>query len=224
MEAALETAHPKVGLNIIQNPNSAAIIISNSFQENSLALHKLKQKDSLQRKAIRESVSPTHRKSLVRMTIYFWRPQNKAAILHNIWRFPPERSNKHAEHFWCEDDAVQAKIYCTDYKKYGVDLKNLDMQLILDTPNPYELLETVKTSQNTGIYFLDIDLKCDMNGMKLAQQIRLYDPRCFIIFVTSPLRTKLYDFPVPGRSYGFCPKRQSCRSKGTKSGNACWTH
>ena len=44
IEAALETAHPKVGLNIIQNPNSAAIIISNSFQENSLALHKLKQK------------------------------------------------------------------------------------------------------------------------------------------------------------------------------------
>ena len=44
MEAALETAHPKVGLNIIQNPNSAAIIISNSFQENSLALHKKKQK------------------------------------------------------------------------------------------------------------------------------------------------------------------------------------
>ena len=44
IEAALETAHPKVGLNIIQNPNSAAIIISNSFQENSLSLHKLKQK------------------------------------------------------------------------------------------------------------------------------------------------------------------------------------
>lgn len=44
IEAALETSKPKVGLNIIQNPNTVAIIISNSFQENDLALHKLKQK------------------------------------------------------------------------------------------------------------------------------------------------------------------------------------
>ena len=86
--------------------------------------------------------------------------------------------------FVCEDDTVQRKSIVQIIKN-TVLIEELDMQLILDTPNPYELLETVKTSQNTGIYFLDIDLKCDMNGMKLAQQIRLYDPRCFIIFVTS---------------------------------------
>lgn len=44
IEAALETDHPKVGLNIIQNQNTVAIIISNTFRENDLALHKLKQK------------------------------------------------------------------------------------------------------------------------------------------------------------------------------------
>lgn len=43
IEAALETSHPKVGLNIIRNPNTVAIIISNSFQEKDFALHKLKQ-------------------------------------------------------------------------------------------------------------------------------------------------------------------------------------
>ena len=47
------------------------------------------------------------------------------------------------------------------------------------------LLEKVKISQNTGIYFLDIDLNSSMNGMKLAQQIRLFDPRGFIIFITA---------------------------------------
>lgn len=44
IEAALETPKPQVGLNIIQNPETVAIIISNSFQASDLALHKLKQK------------------------------------------------------------------------------------------------------------------------------------------------------------------------------------
>lgn len=64
-------------------------------------------------------------------------------------------------------------------------MEELDMRLVLHTANPYELLEAVKTSQNTGVYFLDIDLNCDMNGMKLAQEIRRFDPRCFIIFITA---------------------------------------
>ena len=42
-EAALETAHPEVGLNIIQNPDTVAVIISNSLRDSDLALHKLKE-------------------------------------------------------------------------------------------------------------------------------------------------------------------------------------
>ena len=64
-------------------------------------------------------------------------------------------------------------------------IEELDMQLVLDTENPYELLDEIRNSQNTGVYFLDIDLNSDMNGMKLAQQIRLFDPRGFIIFITA---------------------------------------
>lgn len=51
--------------------------------------------------------------------------------------------------------------------------------------DPYVLLEKLEYSRNTGIYFLDIDLNSSMNGMKLAQQIRLFDPRGFIIFITA---------------------------------------
>ena len=43
VEAALEAAHPEVGLNIIQNPDTVAVIISNSLQDSDIALHKLKQ-------------------------------------------------------------------------------------------------------------------------------------------------------------------------------------
>ena len=86
--------------------------------------------------------------------------------------------------FVCEDNAVQRQAIMQIIQN-TVLIEELDMQLVLDTEDPYVLLEKVKTSQNTGIYFLDIDLKARMNGMKLAQQIRLFDPRGFIIFITS---------------------------------------
>lgn len=45
IEAALETEHPQIGLNIIQNDASVSIIINNRFQdEGIMILHKLKQK------------------------------------------------------------------------------------------------------------------------------------------------------------------------------------
>lgn len=43
IEAALKTQQPKVGLCIIQNPKTVAIIVSNSFCNTDLPLHKLKQ-------------------------------------------------------------------------------------------------------------------------------------------------------------------------------------
>lgn len=86
--------------------------------------------------------------------------------------------------FVCEDNAVQRQAIVQTIQN-TVLIEELDMRLVLDTEDPYRLLETLKTSQNTGIYFLDIDLGSDMNGMKLAQQIRLFDPRGFIIFITA---------------------------------------
>ncbi len=86
--------------------------------------------------------------------------------------------------FVCEDDAAQRKAVVRTIHQ-TVLMEELDMQLVLDTADPHALLETVRTSRHTGIYFLDIDLNCDMNGMQLARQIRKFDPRCFIIFITA---------------------------------------
>ena len=86
--------------------------------------------------------------------------------------------------FVCEDNAPQRRSVVQIIQN-TVLIEELDMKLVLDTGDPYTLLEKVKTSQNTGIYFLDIDLNSDMNGMKLAQQIRLFDPRGFIVFITA---------------------------------------
>ena len=44
MEATLETEQPQIGLNILRNKAGVSIIISNRFQDNGVALHRLKQK------------------------------------------------------------------------------------------------------------------------------------------------------------------------------------
>ena len=114
--------------------------------------------------------------------------------------------------FVCEDDSAQRKNIVQIIKN-TILIEELDMRFVLDTSNPYELLETVKTSQNTGIYFLDIDLKCDMNGMKLAQQIRMFDPRGFIIFVTSHSELSYMTFQYRVEAMDFVLKDNPAEAK-----------
>ena len=114
--------------------------------------------------------------------------------------------------FVCEDNAVQRKAVVQTIQN-TVLMEELDMRLVLDTADPYELLEAVKTSQNTGIYFLDIDLNCDMNGMKLAQQIRKFDPRCFIIFITAHSELSYMTFQYRVEAMDFVLKDNPAEAK-----------
>lgn len=114
--------------------------------------------------------------------------------------------------FVCEDDTVQRKAVVRTIQN-TVLMEELDMRLILDTADPYALLEAARTSQNTGIYFLDIDLKCDMNGLKLAQQIRKFDPRCFIIFITVHLELSYMTFQYRVEAMDFVLKDNPAETK-----------
>ncbi|MGL4762725.1 MAG: LytR/AlgR family response regulator transcription factor [Sarcina sp.] len=86
--------------------------------------------------------------------------------------------------FICEDDKVQlnrVKKIVEDF----ILIEELDFKLSLATENPYKVLDEIDNSQNSGIYFLDIDLSSDINGMELAKKIREKDPRGYIIFITT---------------------------------------
>ena len=84
----------------------------------------------------------------------------------------------------CEDIEVQRNKMQKIIENI-VLMEDLDMELGCVSDNPYTILEKVKETDNVGIYFLDIDLGEDMTGLTLAQEIRKYDPRGFIIFVTT---------------------------------------
>lgn len=114
--------------------------------------------------------------------------------------------------FVCEDNAIQRRTIVQIIQN-TVLLEELDMQIVLDAGDPYVLLEKVKASQNTGIYFLDIDLNSSMNGMKLAQQIRLFDPRGFIIFITAHSELSYMTFQYRVEAMDFVLKDAPAEAK-----------
>ncbi len=114
--------------------------------------------------------------------------------------------------FVCEDDAAQRRAIVQIIRN-TVLIEELDMQLFLEAGDPYVLLEKVRTGTNTGIYFLDIDLGSDMNGMKLAQEIRLSDPRGFVIFITAHSEMSYMTFQYRVEAMDFVLKDNPAEAK-----------
>lgn len=84
----------------------------------------------------------------------------------------------------CEDIQKQME-QISYYVKTAIMIEEYDMRLVLATDDAEVLLQAAKKSNNTGLYFLDIDLGKGKNGLELAKEIREYDPRGFIVFITS---------------------------------------
>jgi len=87
--------------------------------------------------------------------------------------------------FICEDDLGQRKKVEAIINKYIVD-KALDMKLTLSADNPAAVLEYLQQTPVTcGLYFLDVDLQSDINGIELGTQIREMDISATIVFITT---------------------------------------
>lgn len=84
----------------------------------------------------------------------------------------------------CEDVKEQRDVI-VKYVEAAFMIHEYDMELRMSTDDPEDIISCLKTSGNTGLYFLDIDLKASKNGIILAKEIREYDPRGFIVFITS---------------------------------------
>lgn len=86
--------------------------------------------------------------------------------------------------YLCEDDKRQLKRWENIIEKYLL-MNSTESLLYCSTTKPEELLSMRRRSKITGLYFLDIDLQAEINGIELAQEIRKYDPRGYIVFVTT---------------------------------------
>ena len=85
-------------------------------------------------------------------------------------------------------------IICDDNSDYREKIRqivedtaakeDMDLKISLCTKNPDEIIEYIEKNHITGIYFLDVDLKSSINGIKLGEKIRNLDSQGFIIFTT----------------------------------------
>jgi len=86
--------------------------------------------------------------------------------------------------FICEDNEPQRLKITECIEKY-IMIEDLNMEIVLSTHDPDILLSHLKRNSNVGLYFLDVDLRHNLNGIQLAEAIRKYDPRGFIVFITT---------------------------------------
>ena len=106
---------------------------------------------------------------------------------------------------------------CDDEQAISARLEKIisDQILILDgdmgpvrvADCPAKLLELQRQDTVPAIYFLDIDFPGQMSGLTLAQELRRFDPRGFIVFITAHgdlafetfrLRLEALDYIVKG--------------------------
>lgn len=96
---------------------------------------------------------------------------------------------------------------------------DVDMGPVCSTENPDELLRIQREDTVPAVYFLDIDFPGKMSGLTLAQKLRQYDPRGFIVFITAHgdlafetfrLRLEALDYIVKGDRDAMTLRVQRC--------------
>ena len=81
------------------------------------------------------------------------------------------------------DDQEQQRLWLNDV--ITAQLAALHFNYELDAAwQPNDVLAAVKSSSGPNLYFLDIVLQREINGIQLAAKIRDYDPDGFVIYVT----------------------------------------
>lgn len=105
----------------------------------------------------------------------------------------------------CEDEDKQRSMMSKVLSNI-ILMEDYDMKLVLEASKPDEVIEYLDKNDITGLYFLDIDLDSDINGIELASKIREKDPRGFIVFVTNHVELSIESFKYKIEAMDFIAK------------------
>ncbi|MCL2202083.1 MAG: LytTR family DNA-binding domain-containing protein [Oscillospiraceae bacterium] len=92
--------------------------------------------------------------------------------------------------FICDDDSKQRERIEAIVRKH-ILIENLDMDLAFAAGSPDALLDYLdrhpknRAQNDFGLYFLDVDLSHELNGIQLAAKIREREPIAHIVFITN---------------------------------------
>lgn len=120
--------------------------------------------------------------------------------------------------YLCEDVVAQKQIM-EDIINDIIKKEGFDMHIVSSAVSPSELIDVLKVNKGRGIYFIDLNLGDGPHGLDLAKEIRKYDPRGYIVIVTShaelaPLtylyKVEIFDYVMKEKFVGFEAKIKSC--------------
>ena len=110
--------------------------------------------------------------------------------------------------YLCEDNEKQLNRWKDIIEKYLL-MNPTESILYCSSSKPEELLSVRRQSKTIGLYFLDIDLQSNKNGIELAQEIRKYDPRGYIVFVTTHSEMAVLTFRYKVEAMDFITKDET---------------
>lgn len=121
--------------------------------------------------------------------------------------------------YLCEDNKEQLDNWEKIINNHLL-MNHLNERLAFSTQSPEELLLELKNHPSTmGLYFLDICLNSNINGLQLASEIRAKDPIGEIVFITSrsemcyltyEYQVRALDFIVKDNVADFSSKIKKC--------------
>ncbi|MCL2864875.1 MAG: LytTR family DNA-binding domain-containing protein [Lachnospiraceae bacterium] len=107
------------------------------------------------------------------------------------------------EIFICEDNVIQLNQIKSIVNEY-IHTNDLDMGITLAVEQPEKLSAHLEANPvQSGLYFLDVDLRTDINGIELAAWIRNKDLSATIVFITTKeeMAPLVFRFKVEAMDY-----------------------
>lgn len=87
--------------------------------------------------------------------------------------------------FICDDEPQYLTFIKKQVDNY-VTMSDFAMRVVCASTSPLTVLKHLEENpRETGLYFLDLHLNSELDGIQLAEAIRRHDPRGFIVFITS---------------------------------------
>lgn len=121
----------------------------------------------------------------------------------------------------CEDDAKQLQEIVNYIDKY-ILIEELDMKIRIASNNPHDILDYLENNKlNKSLYFLDIDLQTDINGIELAAKIRKRDITSKIVFITTHAELVFLTFKYQVEALDFILKDFPDEGRITKAIDHC---
>ncbi|MEB2300159.1 LytTR family DNA-binding domain-containing protein [Lysinibacillus xylanilyticus] len=108
--------------------------------------------------------------------------------------------------FVCEDNEKQRKNITNIIQNYLL-MQDYDMQFEFSTADPSAILSHMQQhSTNNGLYFLDVDLNAEINGIALGLEIRKLDSSAKIVFITTHTELTYLTFLYKVEAMDYIPK------------------